>query len=202
MNNRSCIGDPALFNEAITRFDASNAADPDVIEVDGVAYPAELVYGRRMTDRLLRFAPGASEALQLAARSQHIRRWEIPRSDFADGRVGYHRWRNALAKFHADVAGRILHDVGYDQATIERVQFLLQKKKLKLDAESQCLEDVACLVFIEFYFEGFSAQHDDEKLIGIIRRTIKKMSVAAVDEATRIDVPERLKRIIGCAAGG
>src|SRR3954469_3859034 len=128
------------FDIAIARFDAANAGDPD---------GEELVYAQRMSEWLEKFAPDAPEAVKLAARSQHIRRWEIPRDKYPMNRAGYHRWRNDLAAFHAQVAGTILREVGYDDATVGRVQSLLKKEKLKEDPEAQTLEDVICLVFLE-----------------------------------------------------
>src|SRR5262245_15892617 len=121
------------FNAAIQQFDEANAQDPT-----GIGLP----YAQRMTDWLSRLAPDASEALQLAARSQHIRRWMIPRSEYPMTRAGYHQWRDRLAQFHAETAGQIMRDVCYDQPIIARVQSLLRKERLKADAETQTLEDV------------------------------------------------------------
>ncbi len=164
------------FQSAVAAFDAANAEDPHRVKHNGSEVPAELLYARRMTDWLARLYPDASEPLRLAARAQHIRRWEIPRDTFPIDRAGYHRWRTTLYTFHADTAARILRDVGYDDATIARVRSLLRKERLKADPESQALEDVACLVFLESYFADFAAKHDDEKVITILRRTWAKMS--------------------------
>jgi hypothetical protein len=165
------------FRTAIARFDAANAADPD-----GEA----LIYAQRMSEWLEKLAPDASEALKLAARSQHIRRWEIPRDRYPMNRAGYHRWRNELAAFHAKVAGEILKEVGYDQALITRVQSLLKKERLKEDAEAQQLEDVICLVFLEHYFAEFAKGHDEEKVIGILRKTWRKMSERGHEAALKL----------------
>ncbi len=170
------LANPQRFAQAIAGFDAANAEDPHLERVEGERQPKELAYARRMTAWLAKMAPDASEALQLAARSQHIRRWEIPRSDYPLGREGYNQWRRALYRFHAETAGRILRAVGYDDETIERVQTLLQKKRLKLDPEVQLLEDVICVVFLEHYFADFSQQHEPEKVIDIVRKTWRKMS--------------------------
>ena len=170
------ISDPVRFNEAITCFDGANAEDPNTETFEGVELPKELLYAKRMTAWLERFAPDASEELRLAARCQHIRRWNIPRNQYPMNRRGYIQWRTALAKFHAETAGEILRKVGYAQATIGRIQALLRKEKLKQDAEVQILEDVTCLVFLESYFAEFAEKHEEEKLIGIIRKTWAKMS--------------------------
>jgi hypothetical protein len=155
------------FRQAIERFDRANAKDPS-----GEALP----YSQRMTKWLDKLEHNASEALKLAARAQHIRRWEIPRSSYPMDRTGYLQWRKTLYDFHAKKAGEILREVGYDAAAVGRVQSLLRKEKLKLDPEMQTLEDVICLVFLENYFSDFAREKDEQKLLGIIKRTWLKMS--------------------------
>ena len=152
------------FRRAVERFDAANAEDPNRERADGVEQPKELVYARRMTARLDRFRPDAPEPVRLAARCQHIRRWTIPRTDYAAGREGYRRWRTDLARFHADTAAAILRDVGYGDDVVARVGSLLRKERLKADPDVQLLEDVICLVFIEHYLAGFAPKHDEETL--------------------------------------
>ena len=161
---------------AISRFDALNAQDPHTDLVAGRPEPKELIYARRMTEWLHRLAPNASVALQLAARSQHLMRWHIPRETFPKDRAGYIRWRTTLYDFHADRAAEVLREVGYDDATIERVRSLIRKQNLKSDADAQTLEDVICLVFLENYFADFARDHDEEKLVKILRKTWRKMS--------------------------
>jgi hypothetical protein len=146
------------FREAIRRFDAANSEDPHHEVVDGVSYPKELLYAQRLTTWLERFAPEASEALLLAARSQHIRRWVIPRDRYPLDRRGYLLWRTTLATFHADTAATILREVGYAEELIQRVRSLLRKEGLKRDPEVQCLEDVICLVFLESYCSASCAR--------------------------------------------
>ncbi len=175
------------FRSAIARFDAANAQDPD-----GEA----LIYAQRMSDWLEKLEPNASEALKLAARSQHIRRWEIPRDRYPMNRAGYHRWRNELAAFHAKVAGEILREVGYDETTVGRVQSLLKKERLKEDPEAQMLEDVICLVFLEHYFPEFAGKHDEEKVIGILRKTWRKMSERGHEAALKLAMGTEERRLV------
>lgn len=198
----STIQDQQKFNEAIARFDAYNAQDPNQELYGGEPHPKELLYAWRMTDWLLRVAPEASEALQLAARCQHIGRWQLPRKDYPEGVQGYNKWRNTLKKKHAELAGQLLQEVGYDQATIDRVQFLVQKRQLKLDPEVQLLEDVICLVFLENYFADFSRQHSEEKLIDIVQKTWRKMSPEGQQVALTLQIPEPALRIIQKALAG
>lgn len=165
------------FTAAIDAIDAANAKDPNRVPHAGTDYPEELLYAQRMTEWLGKLAPDAPEAVRLAARAQHIQRWEIPRASFPMDRIGYLKWRTTLYQFHADRAGEILRSAGYDDATIARVSSLLKKEKLKVDPDSQLLEDVACLVFLQYEFADFLAQHPDEaKIINILQRTWKKMS--------------------------
>jgi len=175
------------FAQAIERFDAANGQDPG-----GEA----LAYAQRMSEWLDRLQPSASEALKLAARSQHIRRWVIPRDRYPMDRAGYHRWRNELAAFHAKVAGEILRDVGYDGATVGRVQSLLKKERLKDDPEAQLLEDVICLVFLEYYFPEFAAKHDEEKVIGILRKTWRKMSDRGHEAALKLPMDAASRKLV------
>ncbi|MGB2129557.1 MAG: DUF4202 domain-containing protein [Flavicella sp.] len=174
------------FNEAMLLFDAANRQDPNFETWQGETYPKELLYAERMTKILNEFAPNASEAVQLSARCQHICRWEIPRDSYAMDRTGYLLWRRDLKKFHARKATEILSKIGYDEETINKVSFLLQKKQLKKNAETQLLEDVICLVFLEFYFEEFALKYKEDKLIDIVQKTWKKMSESGHDAALKI----------------
>ncbi len=155
--------------------------------------PKELVYGQRLSARLAAFAPDAPETVKLAARAQHIRRWEVPRDSYPEGRAGYLKWRTDLYKRHGDIAGEIMGDVGYDAETIDRVQTLLRKRGLKTDPDVQLMEDVICLVFLEHYFHDFAPKHDEEKLIPIVQKTWKKMSDRAHEAALQLEyAPEDL----------
>ena len=113
------IVDEARFQKAVDAFDAYNAQDPNEEMVNGVSIPKELLYAQRMSKRLLEFLPDANESLQLAARSQHIGRWEIARSNFPMDKKGYFQWRNELKKHHASIAWRILNKCGYESESIE-----------------------------------------------------------------------------------
>jgi hypothetical protein len=181
------------FDDAIRRFDEANAEDPIVEAVDGKPMPKELVYGQRMSARLAAFAPNAPETVKLATRSQHIRRWEVSRDSYPEGRAGYLKWRTDLYKRHGDISGGIMQDVGYDDQTIVRVQTLLRKRGLKTDPDVQLMEDVICLVFLEHYFHDFAQKHAEEKLISIVQKTWKKMTDKAHEAALQLDYePEDL----------
>ncbi len=174
------------FRAAIAAIDALNAEDPSREATEGGTAPAALLYGRRMSGWLLRLAPDASEALRLATRAQHIGRWKSPRGAYPSGREGYLQWRGDLARFHADTTAAILAEAGYESSEIARVGALLQKKRLKRDAEVQTLEDAACLVFLEHEFTDFSRKHEDEKVVDIVLKTLAKMSDRGRAEAAKL----------------
>ena len=184
------MADDPRFAAAIERFDALNAQDPN---------RKELLYAQRMTDWLARLAPDASIPLQLAARAQHLMRWHIPRDSFPKDRAGYIRWRTTLYDFHADKAADVLREVGYDDPTIARVRSVIRKERLKADPEAQLFEDVICLVFLENYFADFAKDHDEEKLLRILRKTWKKMSPRGHEAAMTIQLPERERQLIAKA---
>ena len=190
------------FAAAIAAFDEANGKDPNLVEHAGEKAPKELLYARRMTGWLIRLAPDASEALRLAVRAQHIRRWETPRGDYPKDRAGYLEWRSGLARFHARIAGEILESVGYDAAITARVQALLRKERLKRDPEVQTLEDVACLVFLDNYFADFSERHDRAKVLGVLRKTWAKMSPAGHEAARGLDLDDGARALLDEALAG
>ena len=192
--------DTERYSRAIAGFDAANAQDPNRDSANGRDYPKELLYAERMSAMLERFAPDASEALRLAVRCQHIQRWTIPRSDYPRTPQGYQQWRGRLMKFHADTAGAILRECGYDDEMTGRVQSLLRKRELKSNPETQTLEDVIDLVFLESYLADFVASHgeyDEAKWVDILRKTAMKMSTAGRKAAlTAIALPQHLSPLV------
>lgn len=191
------------FVHVIRLVDQANARDPRTdTDGEGQAWPQELLYSQRMSQWLERFVSNPSEALGIAVRAQHISRWEVPRSTYPEGRAGYLKWRFNLYRFHADRVGELMLQAGYTTDAVERVGQLLQKKGLQRDPEAQALEDVACLVFLEFYFDRFARDHAEEKIINIVQKTWKKMSPQAQEAALKIDFPESARRLIEQALQG
>ncbi len=177
--------------------DAANDRDPITLEVAGAQQPRALVYGRRMSLALANFKPAASDVLQIAARAQHIERWIIPRESYPEGRIAYLKWRKDLQHHHAKRTGEIMEQAGYGADEIARVGSLLQKERLKYDAEVQTLEDVICLVFLEFEAPEFIAKHDDGKVRDILAKTARKMSARGIEEAAKLKLDGRLQRLLG-----
>ena len=186
------------FQKAISLIDKANLEDPNKEVLDGKIYPKELIYSNRMTSWLDRLNPSASEELKIATRAQHIERWKIPRGKYPLDRDGYRKWRKELMDFHAGRVGDIMAESGYDENSISRVKSLIKKELFKTDPESQMLEDVVCLVFLENYFSDFSKDHmdDSEKINRIIKKTWNKMSEKGRELALGINLPTEAKSLI------
>lgn len=182
--------------------DAINAQDPNLETSNGEAIAKELLYSQRMSQWQQTFAPDASPELQIACRAQHIKRWAIPRSDYPMDRQGYKRWRTELGRMHGELTAEVMQQHGFDDTAQQRVKDLLLKKQLKRDPEVQALEDIICLVFLEFYLEPFAEKHSEEKLIGIIQKTWNKMSEDGHAAALKLPFNDAMGALIGKALEG
>ncbi len=192
---------PDVYSHAIALIDAANSADPNEVEADGKTWPKELLYSERMSEMLERYAPEADEAQRLAIRAQHIERWKSPRSDYPMDRIGYLKWRKDLYKIQGATAARLAREAGYDDEVATRVENAVAKKNLKTNPDTQLLEDVTDLVFMEHYMHEFVAKHPDyseEKWCDIIRKTWNKMSHRAHEFvlAGNIELPEPLRPLV------
>lgn len=193
--------EPAALEDILTAIDRANALDPNRDADGDEQHPRELLYGRRMSAWLARLQPDAGPALQIAARAQHIQRWEHPRDEYPMDRKGYLAWRRALYTFHADRATAILADAGAPPELAERVSFLLHKKQLHNDPDTQALEDTACLVFLEFHLADFAAKTDHDKMVNIIRKTWRKMSENGHKHALALAFPPAVQALVQEALG-
>lgn len=184
------------LRQTLDAIDAANAKDPNSEMFEGRPWPKELLYGRRMSHWLEKVAPDAGEALRIAVRAQHIERWTSLRDSYPEGRAGYLKWRTDLYKFHASRAAALMREAGYDEATVARTVAIVEKRGIKSNAESQALEDTACLVFLEHYFRDFARTLDETKMIDIVAKTWKKMSPRGQELALTIPMSDEDRRII------
>lgn len=188
------------FTRVISLIDAANAKDPNKeTDSNGEQVAKEILYSKRMTDRLALFEPSASEHLKIAVRAQHIERWTSPRSNYPEGPAGYKLWRSELGRFHADRCAELMTEAGYGESDIQRVKKLITKRGIKSNPECQVLEDVICLVFLEYYLADFVEKHERDKVISIIRKTWAKMSDAGHTAALSMQFPEPLASLVGGA---
>ena len=202
MTEANAITDSARYQEAIRRFDAENSRDPNTELTDGIPLPRELLYARRLTDWVLRLNPEAPETLRLAARCQHLCRWEIPRSSYPMTRPGYLTWRANLKKFHAQKSGDILRACGYPEDLILQVQELNLKKNFPADPLCRVLEDALCLVFLEFQFAELAAKTDDAKTINALQKSWGKMTEAGRAAALKLTYAPREQALLAAALRG
>jgi hypothetical protein len=193
------VTDPARFRRAVAAIDAANADDPTRIEVRGALRAKELAHAELVSEWIAKLAPGASEALRLAARAHHVRRWEIARASFPADRAGYHRWRVALQAHHAQIAGELLAEAGYTPEEIARVQELVRKRGLWRDPEVQALEDALCLVFPETQLRELADRMEPVKLVDVMRKTLRKMSPAAIALAGGLPLAPRERELLARA---
>lgn len=187
------------LEKTLTAIDRVNAEDPETVSVNGRPVPSRLRYGHRMSHWLGILEPVASETLQLAARAQHIRRWDIPRDSYPRTRAGYLAWRRRLGAYHGEVLAPIMASHGYSAEDVSRAASLLRKEGLKRDPETQTLEDCTCLVFLEDHLEEFSHLHSEEKLVEIINKTWKKMSEKGHTEALKLRLKPEMQKVVAKA---
>jgi hypothetical protein len=174
---------------ALDAIDKANLADPNQEQVGDEMLPKEYAYSLHMTRWLFELETEPSERLQIACRAQHIERWTMPRKDYPEGRKAYYQWRQACGRMHGKRAGEIMEDCGYPPEECERVETILTKRELRQDEDTQLLEDVACMVFLERYFADFyeeKADYDRDKWLRIVRRTWGKMSPRGHEAALRL----------------
>ncbi|MEE8166844.1 MAG: DUF4202 domain-containing protein [Myxococcota bacterium] len=188
----------AAFERAIAALDAVNAQDPNRLSHAGESRPKELVHSELATYWVRQLESDPSEALLLAARGHHLRRWQLPRSEYPEGRPGYLRWRKQLQQRHAQETGEILREAGYDDSMAERVGDIIRKRGLGLglDPAVQTLEDALCLVFVETQLGDFAARYPDEKVVDVLTKSLKKMSEAGRAAAGRIELPAAQRELL------
>ncbi len=180
--------------------DAVNAEDPHTLFVRGERRPKEQAHAEMATAWIPRLVAEPSDALLVAARAHHIKRWTIPRADHPAGRKGYLVWRKALQKVHADTVGEILAQQAWPEDEIVRVRDLVMKRGLGRDAEAQAFEDALCLVFLETQLEGVAEQLDEDHTVDVLRKSMKKMSAEAIDLAVGLPLDPHGRALLERAA--
>ena len=187
MNNEKQLGC------ALDAIDAANRQDPNVELVDGQSLPREYAYSLHMTRWLYALEAAPSDPMQIACRAQHIERWTRPRADYPEGRKGYYQ-------FHGERAAEIMAECGYPAEQCQKVATILTKRELRNDPDTQLLEDVACMVFLERYFADFyeKTDYDKDKWLRIVRRTWGKMSPRGHEAALQLagSMPAHLQTLL------
>lgn len=191
-----------LFENTVAALDALHAEDPRRVTVEGESLPQELWHAGRMSAWLERLAPAADELTRIAVRAQHLQRWQVPRSDYPEGRVGYLTWRRDQGQRAGETTARLMVEAGYDEAQAQQVARMIRKQGLGRDPGTQAVEDCACLVFLENYFADFSKQVDHDHLIRIVQKTWKKMSPRAHELALGLPMSDEARTLVEEALAG
>lgn len=197
-----------IFEQAVSLMDAANSEDPNIVkDLADKEWPKELLYSHRMADMIERYKPEADHVNQLAVRGQHIQRWKSPRDAYPMDRKGYHQWRKDLYTFHANTTAEFMEKAGFDEESLERIKQSIGKIGIKVNKDTQLLEDVAGLVFIEHYMQAFADKHpeySEEKWIDIVQKTWNKMSEDAHNFSLsgELKLPEPLIPLIQKSVAG
>ncbi len=187
--------------KAIQQLSAAHLQDPNMETWNNEIYPAEWLYIQRITEKLETFEPDASIELIIAANCQHLYRWEIERNSFPEGRIGYHKWRNYLSEYQAMKARGIILNAGFDSDFADLVKIIVKKENIFSNAEAQTLEDVVCLVFMEYYLDEFVQEKSELNMSTIILKTWNKMSEKGHQEAMKIKFSDATLPVIKKALG-
>ncbi|TDR57017.1 uncharacterized protein DUF4202 [Halomonas ventosae] len=190
------------LDQTLAALDALHAEDPRRVEVDGEPVPQELWHAGRMSAWLERLHEHPDELMRLAVRGQHLQRWQVPRTDYPEGRVGYLTWRRDQGQRAGETTARLMQEAGYTAEQAERVARMIRKQGLGRDPGAQAVEDCACLVFLENYFGDFSKQIDHDHLIRIVQMTWKKMSPRAHELALGLPMTAEARGLVEEALAG
>ncbi len=196
------ISDESRFNETLARFDELNAEDPNKLLIEGGEMAKELFFAHALFNKTLDLAPDASESLLLAARSQHLCRWKLSRSEYPEGRVGYLKWRQKLKELHAEWAADVLDEKGYPSEMLDLVKTLNLKENIKSNPDCQILEDALCIVFLEYQYEALAEKYEDDKVVSIVQKTLKKMGPLGIEQAHEMTFSERPQKLLVQAVEG
>jgi hypothetical protein len=188
--------------DAIEAIDTANAGDPTVVTVRGADHPLAQIHGVLAHEWVLHLHPDADDTWLLAARAHHLRRWELPRSDYDAGKAGYLRWKRDQRQRHARDVAVLLAPLGFDDAAIERVQALVRRDQLASDPGSQAIEDAACLAFVETQLADVATKLDRAHLIDVLRKTARKMTPAGAAAIALIPLAPAEQQLLADALGG
>lgn len=176
-----------VVQRALDAIDDANRDDPGSHRGE----PLALLQGRLADAWTRRLDPSASDAVRLAARAHHLRRWVVPRASYPEGRAGYLRWRRDQKTRHAAELTDILRSVGADTELVTRAAAIVAKKGLGTDADVQLFEDAVSLTFVETQLGATADRLDDPRMVEVIAGTLAKMSEAGRAAALTIPLDRR-----------
>jgi hypothetical protein len=184
------------YHNAHTIFIGLHNEDPVQLFYDGQSIGEETLYAYRMLEMLRAYQPVSSPQLEVAAMAHHLKRWEIKRSDYPLDKQGYFLWRRQVAKHQLSLTAQVLDQSGFDASERDQIIAILKKENLNTNPLAQVMEDVACMVFVQYYLEAFAAPHNTDKVVDIVRKTMLKMSKRAIDETAQLPLNDNVSRLI------
>ncbi len=189
-----------LIDSTLQEVDEVNRNDPNVDTQ--TQQPRALRQGRLASIWLTRLDDAPSPELEAAVRAHHLRRWEVLRSDYPEGRAGYLKWRRDNKVHQASSLAAIMKDLGWPPPSVERTTELLNRTRLRTDPETQHLEDVACLVFLETELQAMIARLERGHMARVAQKTADKMSPEAVALIDTIALTETARQVLAEASQG
>lgn len=184
------------YHKAKEKINQEHSLDLTFNTEGGIEYPAELLYSNRMLSILELVLPESSNVMKIAALCQHLKRWQIPRDNFPYDRRGYHEWRRVVMDYQLEQTRLVLSDVGIEKDDITQITTILKEQGNKLNRDSQIIMDTACLVFLKWYMEPFSAKHQHEKVFDILKKTMRKMSSNGIKLIAKLDLSTSSQHLI------
>ena len=185
-----------LYIKTTEAINLVHTEDETLINDGAKTVASELVYSQRMLAMLEVFDKGSSKLLRLAVQCQHLRRWNIPRTNYSMDRRGYHQWRRAVMEYQLNQTREILIQNKVDIDDIDFILDGLSNQGNKAHATAQIIMDTACLVFIKWYLEAFAAKHEQKKVNDIMKKTMQKMSDKGISLVHSIDLNENVALIL------
>ena len=156
--------------------------------------------GRRAENWVSHLDPSAGAEQLIAARAHHLRRWTRPRGDYPEGRAGYLRWRADAKSAHAGELAGILRGEGAPELSVDLAASLVRKDSLRTDPRAQTHEDAICLTFLEAQLDQTADRLGDDAIVGVLVKTMRKMSPAGLASARHLDLGTRSESLVGRAA--
>lgn len=185
-----------LYKNATLEIDKVHALDKSEAEENGIIYPAEWLYSKRMLMTLDLLNERCSLLMKLAVQCQHLERWGVPRSDYPYDRRGYHTWRRAVMDYQLQRTVEALTPTGIKEEDMQWITQTLKEQGNKLNHDAQVITDTACLVFLKWYMEPFSTKHESEKVKDILKKTMRKMSETGIDTIPKLNLSRFSRQIL------
>ena len=155
----------------------------------GELRPKEQAHAEMAVEWVRRLRPDAGDALLLAARRPRAPVGDPP-GQRAAGPGRLPPWKRRLQQHHAEIAGRVLTALDYDEATVRAGPGHRGQGGPAPRSEVQTLEDALALVFVETQFTELADRLYDDHMVDVVVKTLRKMTPAGRDAALHLPLGE------------